>query len=96
MRVIRSRILAIAFVNVRGGGSFKLSGVALSNLDTTAQGCAGRTLTMNICGEYVAEVRSAVLYEKSHSIEKPDYAWLHTDLWIEFPWSVWPPVERSK
>jgi hypothetical protein len=27
-----------SFINVSGGGSFKLSGIALSNLDTTAQG----------------------------------------------------------
>lgn len=40
-----------SFANVTGGGSFKLSGVALSNLDTTAQGCAGRTLTMKVYGD---------------------------------------------
>ena len=32
-------------------GLFKLAGVVLSNLNTTAQGCAGRTLTMNAYGQ---------------------------------------------
>lgn len=40
----------------------------------------------------VAEVRSVVLYEKSRSIHRPDYAWRHTDGWINFPWSTEPPV----
>jgi hypothetical protein len=40
-----------SFANSAGGGAFKLSGVALSNLDTTAQGCAGRTLTMKVYGD---------------------------------------------
>jgi hypothetical protein len=37
-------------------------------------------------------VRSAVLYEKSRSIVRPDYAWRETDAWINFPWSSEPPV----
>ncbi len=40
----------------------------------------------------VGEVRSAVLYEKPHSIVKCDYAWRRTDLWINFPWSDKPPI----
>jgi hypothetical protein len=40
-----------SFANSSGGGTFKLSAVALSNLDTTAQGCAGRTLTMKVYGD---------------------------------------------
>ena len=42
----------------------------------------------------VAEVRSAVLYEKSRSIVRPDFAWKQTDVWINFPWSTEPPVRR--
>jgi len=40
----------------------------------------------------VAEVRCAVLYEKSPSIIKCEYVWRRTDQWIVFPWSALPPV----
>ena len=43
----------------------------------------------------VGEVRTAVLYEKSHSVVKCDYVWRSTDLWVNFPWSDRPPVCRS-
>ncbi|MBT7471482.1 MAG: phosphoribosyltransferase [Actinobacteria bacterium] len=42
--------------------------------------------------EQVAEVRSAVLYQKSHSVVDCEYVWKHTDQWINFPWSTEPPV----
>ncbi|AOZ71962.1 phosphoribosyltransferase [Boudabousia tangfeifanii] len=38
------------------------------------------------------DARSLVIYEKSRSVIKPDYVWKETDLWINFPWSVLPPV----
>ena len=41
--------------------------------------------------EQVAEVRSAVLYQKSHSVVDCDYVWKYTDQWINFPWSTEPP-----
>lgn len=44
-----------------------------------------------VAGE-VSSVRSAVLYEKSRSVIKPDYAWRLTDQWIDFPWSCEGPV----
>src|ERR1700736_5361843 len=40
----------------------------------------------------VAEVRSAVVYEKPASLVKCDYVWKRTDRWINFPWSSLPPV----
>ena len=40
----------------------------------------------------VGEVRTAVIYEKSHSVVKCDYVWKRTDLWINFPWSDKPPI----
>ena len=43
---------------------------------------------------YVAEVRFAVLYEKPTTVITPNYAWRHTDKWIEFPWSVQGKVEK--
>jgi hypoxanthine phosphoribosyltransferase len=54
----------------------------------------GRTLEVvqDFCAGKVAEVRTAVLYEKSHSLVKCDYVWRRTDRWIDFPWSAEPPV----
>ena len=40
----------------------------------------------------VAEVRSAVLYEKPWTVVNCEYVWKTTDAWIEFPWSFLPPV----
>jgi uncharacterized protein len=56
----------------------------------------GRTLKLvqDFCAEHVAEVRSAVIYEKPHSEVKCEYVWRRTDQWINFPWSVEPPVVR--
>ena len=49
----------------------------------------GHTLrsVQEFCEGKVAEVRTAVLYEKRHSVVKCDYVWKRTDLWINFPWS---------
>jgi hypothetical protein len=44
------------------------------------------------CAGKVAEVRCAVLYEKSHSVVACEYVWKRTDLWIDFPWSAQAPV----
>ena len=46
------------------------------------------------CEGKVAEVRTAVLYEKSHSVVKCDYVWKRTDQWINFPWSDKDPVAK--
>lgn len=73
-----------------------LTGLKVLVADDVADTGATLKLVREFCEGYVAEVRSAVLYEKSHSVEKPEYAWRHTDKWIEFPWSVLPPVERTK
>ena len=40
----------------------------------------------------VAEVRSAVLYQKPQSTVDCEYVWRHTARWINFPWSTEPPV----
>jgi uncharacterized protein len=55
----------------------------------------GRTLEVvqAFCEGKVAEVRTAVLYEKPQSIVKCDYVWRSTDRWIDFPWSAQGPVE---
>jgi uncharacterized protein len=49
-------------------------------------------LVKEFCAGKVAEVRSAVLYEKPRSIVKCEYVWRRTNRWIAFPWSVDPPV----
>jgi hypoxanthine phosphoribosyltransferase len=54
----------------------------------------GKTLELvrDFIAEHVAEVRSAVVYEKPGSLVKCDYVWKRTDRWINFPWSTLPPV----
>jgi uncharacterized protein len=56
----------------------------------------GRTLELvrDFCSGYVAEVRTAVIYEKPQSVVQCDYVWRRTDRWIDFPWSTLPPVVR--
>jgi hypoxanthine phosphoribosyltransferase len=58
----------------------------------------GHTLAAveEFCTGKVAEVRSAVLYEKPRSVVKCQYVWKTTDRWIEFPWSVLDPVAPPK
>ncbi|MFJ6506854.1 phosphoribosyltransferase [Streptomyces sp. NPDC091879] len=57
----------------------------------------GKTLKLvhDFCVGEVAEVRSAVIYEKTQSLVKCEYVWKRTDEWINFPWSVLPPAHRS-
>ncbi|NBM15112.1 phosphoribosyltransferase [Streptomyces sp. GC420] len=57
----------------------------------------GKTLKLvrDFCVDHVAEVRSAVIYEKSQSLVKCEYVWKRTDDWINFPWSALPPVHKS-
>lgn len=38
------------------------------------------------------DARSATIYLKPTNIIKPDYIFKQTDKWINFPWSVLPPV----
>ncbi|MFG2680311.1 phosphoribosyltransferase [Streptomyces sp. NPDC048392] len=56
----------------------------------------GKTLKLvrDFCLDTVAEVRCAVIYEKSHSLVQCEYVWKRTDEWIDFPWSAQPPVVR--
>jgi uncharacterized protein len=44
------------------------------------------------CQGRVADVRTAVLYEKPHSLVRCEYVWRYTDKWINFPWSTEPPL----
>jgi uncharacterized protein len=58
----------------------------------------GQTLALvkSFCAGQVREVRAAVLYEKPRSIVRCDYVWRRTDLWIDFPWSIEPPVSEER
>jgi len=53
-------------------------------------------LVHDFCRDHVAEARIAVIYEKPRSLVKCDYVWRSTDLWIEFPWSMLPPVTTRR
>ena len=54
----------------------------------------GSTLqfTQDFLRLHAAETRTAVIYEKPHTRLHADYVWRYTDRWIDFPWSVLPPV----
>jgi len=52
-------------------------------------------LVQEFCEGKVAEVRCAVLYEKSRSLVACEYVWKRTDLWIDFPWSAEPPLATA-
>jgi len=69
-----------------------LSGMKVLIADDVAD--TGRTLELvqRFCADHVEESRTVVIYEKSASVIKPDYTWRKTDRWINFPWSVLPPV----
>ena len=57
----------------------------------------GETLKLvkDFVAPHVRQARCAVLYEKPHSVIKPDYSWQKTDKWINFPWSTLPSVSPN-
>lgn len=59
---------------------------------------SGRTLAkvVAIIRDEGAEVRTATLYTKSHTVLEPDFEYRRTDDWIVFPWSALPPVELAE
>src|SRR5438034_6749391 len=60
--------------------------------DDVADTGATLELVKDFCAGKVADVRCAVLYEKSRSAVKCEYVWRRTDRWITFPWSADDPV----
>ncbi|XVU27233.1 phosphoribosyltransferase [Actinoplanes sp. CA-054009] len=44
-------------------------------------------LVRDFCAAHAAEVRTAVIYEKPHTIVRCEYVWKRTEKWINFPWS---------
>ena len=69
-----------------------LSGAHVLVADDVADTGATLALVKDFCREHVAEVRCAVVYEKPRSTVRCEYVWRETDSWIDFPWSVQPPV----
>ena len=69
-----------------------LSGSRVLIADDVADTGATLELVKRFCLDVVADVRCAVIYEKPHSQVKCEYVWRRTDRWINFPWSVLPPV----
>ena len=69
-----------------------VSGLEVLVVDDVAD--TGHTLRLvrEVLSQHVSEARTAVLYHKPQSVIAPDYAWKTTDAWINFPWSVLPPV----
>jgi len=73
-----------------------LSGAQVLVADDVADTGATLKLVRDFCAGHVADVRCAVVYEKPHSTVACEYVWRHTDRWINFPWSIQPPVvQRS-
>ncbi|MGI9597361.1 MAG: phosphoribosyltransferase [Acidimicrobiales bacterium] len=71
---------------------FDLKNAKILVVDDVAD--TGHTLkaVFDFCQEVVAESRTAVLYEKPHSLVKCDFVWKKTSQWINFPWSTDPPI----
>jgi hypothetical protein len=63
--------------------------------DDVADTGATLALVKGFCEGKVAEVRCAVLYEKPRSTVLCEYVWRRTDRWVDFPWSVEPPVTAA-
>lgn len=61
-------------------------------VDDVADTGATLAYVHDFCQREVADVRSAVLFEKSPSIIKCEYVWKRTDRWINFPWSTEAPI----
>ena len=63
--------------------------------DDVADTGATLELVHDFCAGKVAEVRTAVLYEKPRSSVACEYVWRRTDRWIVFPWSAEEPVLQA-
>ena len=71
-----------------------LAGLRVLVADDVAD--TGRTLEIvrDFCADHVADVRTAVIYEKPWTVVRPEYVWRRTERWIDFPWSAQPPLVR--
>lgn len=69
-----------------------LHGLRALVVDDVADTGETLALVQRLMTAHCDEVRTAVLYAKSHSVVDPDFVWRRTDRWITFPWSAQPPV----
>jgi len=69
-----------------------LRGLRALLVDDVADTGETLALVQRLMVAHCGEVRTAVLYAKSHSVVDPDFVWRRTDRWITFPWSALPPV----
>jgi hypoxanthine phosphoribosyltransferase len=69
-----------------------LAGARVLIADDVADTGATLALVKAYCLRHVAEARSAVIYEKPRTTVNCEYVWRRTEKWIDFPWSVDPPV----
>jgi uncharacterized protein len=69
-----------------------LTGMKVLVTDDVAD--TGKTLEVvhEFLSGHVAEVRTAVVYEKPWTVINADYVWRKVDAWIDFPWSSTPPL----
>lgn len=69
-----------------------LAGMRVLVADDVAD--TGRTLEVvhEFLQGHVAEVRTAVIYEKPWTVIHADYVWRRVDTWIDFAWSSTPPL----
>ncbi|MQY17195.1 phosphoribosyltransferase [Nocardia macrotermitis] len=73
-----------------------LAGARVLVADDVADTGATLRLVRDFCADKVAEVRCAVIYQKPRSEVSCEYVWRNTDRWINFPWSVLPPVVKRE
>lgn len=69
-----------------------LSGMKVLLVDDVADSGHTLKLVQEEIRPQVAELRTAVLYQKPHSIVTCEYAWKEVDCWIVFPWSAEKPI----
>jgi hypoxanthine phosphoribosyltransferase len=69
-----------------------ISGARVLVADDVADTGATLRLVKDFCLQHVSAVRCVVVYEKPQSTVHCEYVWRRTDRWINFPWSVDPPV----
>ncbi|BCY13135.1 phosphoribosyltransferase [Actinoplanes sp. L3-i22] len=69
-----------------------LNGARVLIVDDVADTGATLKLVRDFCAGHAAEVRTAVIYEKSQSEVQCDFVWARTDKWINFPWSSEPTI----
>ena len=69
-----------------------LDGKTVLLVDDVSDSGTTLALVVKLLEEAGADVRTVVLYVKPGTSHEPHFAWKRTGRWINFPWSVLPPV----